>query len=89
MESTANIPTGPCGPQSSPQPESHPASQAAPVRVRRGGTLTMGCVMILAGVVICISLFGGGGGEGLFRFDWGAGESFEGVVQDALSSYML
>ena len=31
----------------------------------------------------------GGGGEGLFRFDWGAAESFEGVVQDALSSYML
>lgn len=59
MESTANLPTGPCGPQSSPQPESHPAPQAAPVRVRRVGTLTMGCVMILAGVVICISLFGG------------------------------
>ena len=59
MESTANIPTGPCGPQSSPQPESHPAPQAAPVRMRRVGTLTMGCVMILAGVVICISLFGG------------------------------
>ena len=31
----------------------------------------------------------GGGGEGLFRFDWGAAESFEGVVQDALSPYML
>ena len=26
----------------------------------------------------------GGGGEGLFRFDWGAGDSFEGVVHDAL-----
>ena len=68
MESTANLPTGPCGPQSSPQPESHPAPQAAPVRVRRVGTLTMGCVMILAGVVICISLFGGGPSlELLFR----------------------
>lgn len=68
MESTANIPTGPCGPQSSPQPESHPAPQAAPVRMRRVGTLTMGCVMILAGVVICISLFGGGPSlELLFR----------------------
>ena len=31
----------------------------------------------------------GGGGEGLFRFDWGAAESFEGVVRDALSPYML
>ena len=27
----------------------------------------------------------GGGGEGLFRFDWGAAESFEGVVHDALA----
>ena len=31
----------------------------------------------------------GGGGEGLFRFDWGASESFEGVVHDALSGYCL
>ena len=31
----------------------------------------------------------GGGGEGLFRFDWGAAESFEGVVHDALSGYRL
>ena len=32
---------------------------------------------------------GGGGGEGLFRFDWGASQSFEGVVQDVLTPYML
>ena len=31
---------------------------------------------------------GGGGGEGLFRFDWGASQSFEGVVQDALAPYL-
>ena len=31
---------------------------------------------------------GGGGGEGLFRFDWGAFQSFEGVVQDALAPYL-
>ena len=31
----------------------------------------------------------GGGGEGLFRFDWGASESFEGVVHGALSGYCL
>ena len=31
----------------------------------------------------------GGGGEGLFRFDWGAAQSFEGVVQDALAPYLL
>ena len=31
---------------------------------------------------------GGGGGEGLFRFDWGASQSFEGVVQDGLAPYL-
>lgn len=31
----------------------------------------------------------GGGGEGLFRFDWGASESFEGVVHEALYDYRL
>jgi len=36
--------------------------------------------------VHCIS---GGGGEGLFRFDWGASQSFEDVVHKALSSYRL
>ena len=36
--------------------------------------------------VHCIS---GGGGEGLFRFDWGASQSFEDVVHEALSSYRL
>ena len=30
---------------------------------------------------------GGGGGEGLFRFDWGATESFEDVVHRALAGY--
>ena len=29
------------------------------------------------------------GAVGLFRFDWGAAESFEGVVHDALSHYRL
>lgn len=36
--------------------------------------------------VRCIS---GGGGEGLFRFDWGAAESFEGVVHQALAPYRV
>lgn len=34
-----------------------------------------------------IHSIGGGGGEGLFRFDWGAAESFEGIIADALSPY--
>ena len=36
--------------------------------------------------VRCIS---GGGGEGLFRFDWGASESFEDVVHRALAPYRI
>ncbi len=31
----------------------------------------------------------GGGGEGLFRFDWGAFKSFSGVVAGALASYRV
>lgn len=31
----------------------------------------------------------GGGGEGLFRFDWGAAEDFEKVVADALAQWRL
>lgn len=36
--------------------------------------------------VHCVS---GGGGEGLFRFDWGAAESFSSVVWDALAEYRI
>lgn len=36
--------------------------------------------------VHCVS---GGGGEGLFRFDWGASESFEDVVTDAMTGYII
>lgn len=35
-----------------------------------------------------VSYIAGGGGDGLFRFDWGASESFTNVVTDALSSYI-
>ena len=31
----------------------------------------------------------GGGGEGLFRFDWGASVSFEDVVHSALQDYRI
>ncbi|HWR23249.1 MAG TPA: DUF6054 family protein [Feifaniaceae bacterium] len=31
---------------------------------------------------------GGGGGEGLTRFDWGASQSFEGAVERALRPYL-
>lgn len=32
---------------------------------------------------------GGGGGEGLFRFDWGASESFAAIVADTLAPYRV
>ncbi len=31
----------------------------------------------------------GGGGEGLFRFDWGAAEDFADIVLDALEEYRI
>lgn len=32
---------------------------------------------------------GGGGGEGLFRFDWGASKNFSNIVSDVLAPYRL
>lgn len=32
---------------------------------------------------------GGGGGEGLFHFDWGAAESFSNVVREAVEPYLI
>lgn len=32
---------------------------------------------------------GGGGGEGLFRFDWGAASSFSSLVYDCLCEYVI
>ena len=31
----------------------------------------------------------GGGGEGFFRFDWGASESFASIAEDALADFRL
>lgn len=36
-----------------------------------------------------VHLVSGGGGEGLFRFDWGASESFESCAIDALAPFRL
>ena len=36
-----------------------------------------------------VHTIGGGGGEGLFRFDWGASDSFEGAVERALQPYFI
>lgn len=32
---------------------------------------------------------GGGGGQGLFRFDWGASESFEDCIKSAFREYLI
>lgn len=56
---------------------------------RAGNRLTLTAVidnMEGATRVHCVS---GGGGEGLFRFDWGASESFEYCVEDALAQYKI
>ena len=36
-----------------------------------------------------VHLVGGGGGEGLFRFDWGASGSFEQAAYEGLRPYQL
>lgn len=36
-----------------------------------------------------IHVVGGGGGQGLFKFDWGASGSFEDTVMDALYKYVI
>ena len=36
-----------------------------------------------------VHTIGGGGGEGLFRFDWGASQSFESAVERALQPYLM
>ena len=36
-----------------------------------------------------IHVVGGGGGQGLFKFDWGASGSFEDTVMDALYKYVV
>lgn len=56
---------------------------------RAGNRLTLTVIIDnMQGVsrVHCIS---GGGGEGFFRFDWGAAESFENCVESALAPYKI
>ena len=56
---------------------------------RAGNRLTLTVIiddMEGATRVHCIS---GGGGEGLFRFDWGAAESFQDCVERALAPYRV
>lgn len=36
-----------------------------------------------------VHYIGGGGGQGLFKFDWGASESFGDIVSNVLSKYRI
>ena len=36
-----------------------------------------------------VHYIGGGGGQGLFRFDWGAGENFGSIVYITLNDYII
>ena len=54
---------------------------------RAGNRLTLTAVLTGAEDGTEVHLIGGGGGEGLFRFDWGAADSFEDSVLRGLSVY--
>lgn len=51
---------------------------------RAGNRLTLTVVLDDFGGATRVHCVGGGGGEGLLRFDWGAAESFADVVRNAL-----
>ncbi len=56
---------------------------------RAGNRLTLTVVIENLSGVTHIHTAGGGGGQGLFRFDWGASGSFENCVSNALSQYII
>ena len=55
---------------------------------RAGNRLTLTAVIDDLSGVTRVHLIGGGGGEGLFGFDWGASDSFEQSALDALRDVM-
>jgi len=56
---------------------------------RAGNRLTLTVTVDDFGSYTRVALTGGGGGEGLFRFDWGASDNFENTVTEALSEYIV
>ena len=56
---------------------------------RAGNRLTLTAVLDDLSGATRVHLVGGGGGEGLFRFDWGAANSFAGAAADALRPYLI
>lgn len=56
---------------------------------RAGNRLTLTVLIDDFTGVTRVHCVAGGGGEGLFRFDWGAAESFEEIVFEALEKYIV
>lgn len=57
--------------------------------IRAGNRLTLTVVIDNFDGTTRVHTIGGGGGEGLFRFDWGAEVSFEESVKEALSDCII
>lgn len=56
---------------------------------RAGNRLTLTVIIDNMSGITKVHSISGGGGEGLFRFDWGASDSFETCVVDALSPFVV
>lgn len=56
---------------------------------RAGNRLTLTVVIDNIDNMTHIHVIGGGGGQGLFRFDWGASESFEDCAYNALRNHVI
>ena len=56
---------------------------------RAGNRLTLTVVLDDFSGSTRVHCVGGGGGEGLFAFDWGAADSFSGTVAKALAPYRV
>ncbi len=57
--------------------------------LRAGNRLTLTVVIDDLSGKTRVHCVGGGGGEGLFAFDWGAADSFSGTVAGALAPYRI
>ncbi len=57
--------------------------------MRAGNRLTLTVVLDDFSGYTRVHTVGGGGGEGLFRFDWGASRSFADAPQQALAPYIV
>jgi len=56
---------------------------------RAGNRLTLTVTLDNLSGSTRVHFVGGGGGEGFFRFDWGASGSFERTVENVFSSYRM